>query len=102
MTTEKMPDVYYIEKFVDEPVKITTHKDNVFDVITHTPDVVRTKYLRAEPVEELLRQAADALCYAFSEMHYDKHSHMSEEKLDNYLSDIKNAITTIDKFLGEK
>lgn len=74
MTTEKMPDVIWAEEVNNSSIPghwFETQNDGTIE------------YLRAEPVEELLKQVRDAM----------------KSGNHNY---IIGGITAIDKFLGDK
>lgn len=78
MTIEKMPDVIYLE-----PKPATW---GAMLMSEHQQDSA-TAYLRAEPVEELLKQARDQIEFC------KKHDHASA---------LDKTMMLIDKFLGDK
>jgi hypothetical protein len=77
MTTEKMPDVFWVSEY-DTVINF----DSEEEANSIAGKGVNTKYLRAEPVETLLKQARDRV----SQFKY---------VIDKDLTD------KIDKFLGE-
>lgn len=110
MTEKPMPDVIWAT--VTPGVKTTSGYWSVIDKINpnRSNKQPRIKFIRAEPVEALLKQARDALsdiavygCGMFSQ---SPHMNMPEAdflqmRLREYERTAYNAMTAIDKLLGE-
>ena len=79
MTTEKMPDELWADGFNDWFSKPRLESDPI--------GFKRDKYLRAEPVEELLKKIRDQVEFC------KKHDHTPA---------LDKTMILIDKFLGEK
>lgn len=83
MTTEKMPDAIWASRRPQDVGDCWTGPYKSYDD--------QTEYLRAEPVEELLKQARDAIYLASLQ------ALEPEDQLE-----YTTIYTAIDKFLGEK